>query len=937
MDRQTRVTIAGHVTLTGAEQVRQQAEQVRRTQEALEEAASSTGSAMDEAMDASLQATQALNNELGRIPELLRNAFNALRSNQPTQAAGFQTEAARLAFQHGDESSFNTATMLNRAIRLAGTADNGNASRQRYEEALRALEQRVMTPAGGDTAGAGGVLLNPEVAIGRAARTLTGVEASLAGGVNRTSQLTELEQRLGRAGAYIQQAGRAGAEDEQIRQLNEHLESLTSALEETRDSFRSAGGGAGGGGGAAPPPTPPDDQGGGMPSWAQNLFGGFTSFGRGGLAGLGLGGRFLAGLGMPGIAAGAVIGGYTLADHMVSGSNRAARDEMMGMTDLARQYGYDQDPFTFFRQGSGWSNEDLIKMGYTGTDAGRVASLYNLPGGFRGDTKDILTFARTTGLDEGNSAQLARSLGLAGSFERGGAGQALETLKLAMAEGLKLGVSQSDTIKNIQQTIDANYREGRQSSATALAFTASMQNVLAQTGNRTLQGDMGMGAQQGLMNAVTGAGDPGLEMLLINRMGSMSADQLGLTGSAAAGYEALRQRDGYAAGRQALGLLKDGRNPEMLAKLAGSLESAFGNDPYLMSLLLEQAGLQGEQVLSGIQNFSNFFGNAAAGTGAYQDGADLAGDVQGANDVNNATLKMNALTNDMGIRRSVASLNLTGDLETLLKQLGIDATEGMAIIQDWFSGGSGEGYMGQGGSLRGGVGGNGGGVTMPGQPKGAVNGGFTPNNQRFSADGWGLGLFSGLGATAITMDPGQPYGPDVPSLWGQAHKGVDLRIGEAGQPDSINNPFGRVKVSKAGYSDSYGNYADYETEEGLKFRIAHLNESMKALEGEWLEKGTPLGTEGNTGLSTGYHAHFELLSKKAANFRPDSFMDEFMKLFNAPGPEGSAREQKITVVFEGLDNITVTGVTDPTVAEGIRAGSQLIGDAIRVPLSRPGV
>lgn len=100
------------------------------------------------------------------------------------------------------------------------------------------------------------------------------------------------------------------------------------------------------------------------------------------------------------------------------------------------------------------------------------------------------------------------------------------------------------------------------------------------------------------------------------------------------------------------------------------------------------------------------------------------------------------------------------------------------------------------------------------------------------------------------------YGYRIHPITGenQLHNGIDIAAPEGTAVMSGLSG----KVTSADYNDSYGNYIILESAEGYEIRYAHLNR-IDVSAGEFVEKGTQIGTVGNTGNSTGAHLHLELL------------------------------------------------------------------------------
>ena len=64
-------------------------------------------------------------------------------------------------------------------------------------------------------------------------------------------------------------------------------------------------------------------------------------------------------------------------------------------------------------------------------------------------------------------------------------------------------------------------------------------------------------------------------------------------------------------------------------------------------------------------------------------------------------------------------------------------------------------------------------------------------------------------------------------------------------------------VTQAAYDSHYGNYVVLELD-GYTTKYAHM-ETVSVSTGQTVEKGTIIGTTGNTGNSTGSHLHIECL------------------------------------------------------------------------------
>lgn len=87
----------------------------------------------------------------------------------------------------------------------------------------------------------------------------------------------------------------------------------------------------------------------------------------------------------------------------------------------------------------------------------------------------------------------------------------------------------------------------------------------------------------------------------------------------------------------------------------------------------------------------------------------------------------------------------------------------------------------------------------------------------------------------------------------EVHKGIDIGVPVDTEVVAVKSG----EVTKAGYSDSYGNYIGYETYDGYNVFYAHLN-NVNASIGDVVEQGQIVAYSGNTGSSTGPHLHYEI-------------------------------------------------------------------------------
>lgn len=93
------------------------------------------------------------------------------------------------------------------------------------------------------------------------------------------------------------------------------------------------------------------------------------------------------------------------------------------------------------------------------------------------------------------------------------------------------------------------------------------------------------------------------------------------------------------------------------------------------------------------------------------------------------------------------------------------------------------------------------------------------------------------------------------------HTGIDFR-GKRGEKIHAT---GDGVVTKARYSDTYGNYVEITHGNGYKTAFAHMKKYLVE-KGDQIHRGQVIGLVGNTGRSTGPHLHYEVhLNNKTVN------------------------------------------------------------------------
>lgn len=674
MDRRVSVTIGAkyQVTTEGVAEAKRAAEALHERHEEVRSSAVAAGEAMVTAMERSGRAVEEAARRMRELADhprtLLQQAMRAVGAGDYEQAGRLNVQAARQALRQEDSEAFAYAQRLTAVLRLARDQDAGEASRRRFETAYRDLATQLEPQALSTNRVSDHAILRPEVAMNRAAGILGRAEADLAGGLRTQGEVQRMERDLYKVAHYIGQAREGGADPQKLERLNEHLRNLTEALEENREALEKATAHTAPGAPGAPGARQPD---GGL---QQSLLDELRRLASQGLSSI-PGGHLLGRLGMAGLAVGAPVAAFHLARATLGRLNAPGREEVAGLADLARQYDLDVNPLTLFRNDAGFTAEEIARYNFTATQAGALAGRYNLPGGMTGDIASILAFSRTTGLDEQHISDLVRRLGVGGAFARGEAQDALEVLKAAVIDGIKQGVAGSDTLRNLVNIVEEGYRQNQQLSGPALAFNASLQRVLAETGNRALQGDAGAAAQRGLYGALAGGGDFAMQLALINAVGpgNFSAHLLGMTDDSgaltAAGqqYEALRAHSPieailhYAMPRIAAGNVSG----NLMAMLGSALEELTGSDPMLMSWYLQSVGVQGDAALHLVGNTRSTLVEAVLGAGRREA---LASDIQGGNRLDFETRALEAIEADERVMRGLVDLMNTGGAEAWLRR-----------------------------------------------------------------------------------------------------------------------------------------------------------------------------------------------------------------------------------------------------------------------------
>ena len=128
-----------------------------------------------------------------------------------------------------------------------------------------------------------------------------------------------------------------------------------------------------------------------------------------------------------------------------------------------------------------------------------------------------------------------------------------------------------------------------------------------------------------------------------------------------------------------------------------------------------------------------------------------------------------------------------------------------------------------------------------------------------------------LNLGTITSGYGQRTSPTAGAS--KNHKGIDIVLKDKNVPAVLGGT-----VTKAGYSNSAGQFIEVEQTDGTIATYMHLSQKNVAT-GDTITEGQIIGVEGSTGISTGSHLHYQVsfngdyLDPEAylnGGFRPDT-------------------------------------------------------------------
>ena len=99
------------------------------------------------------------------------------------------------------------------------------------------------------------------------------------------------------------------------------------------------------------------------------------------------------------------------------------------------------------------------------------------------------------------------------------------------------------------------------------------------------------------------------------------------------------------------------------------------------------------------------------------------------------------------------------------------------------------------------------------------------------------------------------------------HKGIDIVLTNDDIPSVMAGT-----VSYVGYSSSSGNMVSIKQEDGTTASYMHLANASPLSIGDKVKEGQIIGVQGNTGISTGKHLHFQVESNSGTYIDPEEYL-----------------------------------------------------------------
>ncbi len=667
-DRQVSITVEGKTRFTseGAEEVRRKAAEIGQAAKGAIGDASNLDLGMQRA---GKSASQAFHDAARSLADLnpgkaLRESLEAVKAGNLEHARSLQHQVARYGAANPQGGHLEAAASLSSVLRAAETNKEvgGGATAERLRRFVQGYEGRfadLLAPL--EEPGATGI--NSNVYANRARRMIHCSHAAIPGSF-RPGEVHGLECRLQSAQRYLERARNEGANTDALKELTDELEKTKGALGEHKGALERAGRVT-----RMRGQRPRGQRGGRLTGAGQMLE---RDMGR--FAGeLGPLTRVLSFLpeALPFMATAGV---FWAAPAVLGAANQKAREQVVTFADLSRQFGYSGDAMKEFREPTGQTIKRLRDLGFSASEAGSVLSTYGqpLPNGQLpvGPLQSILTTARTTGLTPEKMAQTAAQLRREGATTPA----SMDTLKSAMAAGMKEGISQSDTLTALSGVTQQIYQNGKALTDAGLRQYAVVQQNLAATGQPYFQRQAGATAMEHIISGLGNPQDPGIKAILATHLPDFTAKQLGLVGPEAAFYNKIQAESPVRARMWALSTIAQNPTGPVVQSASKAIDQTF-TDPVFKEKAFEKVfGLSGPQALSTA---------ARGGLEAVLKPGKLPpapADVQAANTTARQSRQILVEKADLGVIESVGTLKLTGNFEADLQTAKIDAAGAVSLF-----------------------------------------------------------------------------------------------------------------------------------------------------------------------------------------------------------------------------------------------------------------
>lgn len=121
-----------------------------------------------------------------------------------------------------------------------------------------------------------------------------------------------------------------------------------------------------------------------------------------------------------------------------------------------------------------------------------------------------------------------------------------------------------------------------------------------------------------------------------------------------------------------------------------------------------------------------------------------------------------------------------------------------------------------------------------------------------------------LNMGTVTSDYGKRQAPTKGAS--TLHRGVDIVL-DNGKVPSVT----AGTVTASGYNSSMGNYVKIKDSDGNIHTYMHLNSNARVKSGESIKEGQIIGYQGETGVATGVHLHYQVQNASGTFIDPADY------------------------------------------------------------------